>query len=448
MAPNQLNAFLDAIPETLREQVLDGRRERRGGKLPLRLVLQLVVAMAFRPDRSIPAVLEELVEIVGRPATWHGKPPEPSSITAARDRLGWETLRELYRSHVEATEAVFGQHRWRGLRVAGLDGTTLHAPDTPLNEAAFTRPGGRQPAGFPTLRLLALVDVFSHQVRAASFGPYKGPGSGELSLAKQYLVDQLPAETLLLMDRGFQSYGWLRMLQEREIPFVVRLKTGKNTVKPKLRESLERGCDRLIDFPVPKSFRPRAGAEELPLRWIKCTLPKQRSKRKKKKKGKRGKLRTDTRRRGRKRSRHIYLLTNLVDPEAFPWKEIASLYLSRWEVEFAFREIKSSLTNRKVEFRSKKPERVLQEAYALLLAYNSIRLRMAEAVKGKRDPTELSFTDCMHAIRRAYCTGEAVPLLLPKLARLRIPKRERRWYPRVVKMRASPYPTKSAANAA
>lgn len=456
--PDSPNAFLDAIPKDLRERVLEGRRERRGGKLPPQLVLQLVTAMAFRPDRSIPAVLEELVEVVGVPATWRGRAPEPSSITTARDRLGWETVRDLYRAHAKEIDVAFDEQRWRGLRVAGLDATAQRTPDSPENEAVFGRPGGKNPAGFPVLRCLALVDVFGHQVRAATFGPYKGAGTGEISLAKNYLLDQIPEETLILMDRGFCGYEWLRILLKHEVPFVVRLKTGRNTVTPKLREKLEKDNDALVDFPVPNSFRPQSTAEDLPLRLIKWKPPKQRTKAKttrrkrKRKKAKRASKKLDTprKRRSRRSSREVYLLTNLTDHQAYPWREIAQLYLTRWEVEFAFREIKATLTNRKVAFRSKRPCRVLQEAYAQLLAYNAIRLRMAQAVRGRGGgaPRTLSFTDCLHAVRRAYCTGETLERLLLKLARYEIPKRESRWYPRAVKSRSSSYPEKQTVIAA
>jgi len=301
------------------------------------------------------------------------------------------------------------------------------------------------------IRCLGLVDVFDHSVRAATFGPYKGAGSGELSLAKDHLLDQIPEKTLILMDRGFCAYSWLQTLDTRKIPFVVRLKTGKNTVTPITQETLTRRKDWLVDFPVPNSYRPQSGAESIALRRIKWIAPKQRSKRKRKRKRKQnGKAkRAEKTARPRRRSRHVELLTNLTDHEAFPREEIAKLYLSRWQVEFAFREIKSTLTNRKVEFRSKRPERVLQEAYALLLAYNLLRQRMAEATKRtKHVPINLSFTDCLHAIRHAYVTGRPLSRLLPRLASYVLPKRERRWYPRAVKARATRFPTKSVATAA
>ncbi|MGB0686004.1 MAG: transposase domain-containing protein [Planctomycetota bacterium] len=136
------NVFLDAVSPELRRRVIEGfcRPERRGGKLPLDLVLQLTVALALRPQHGIPSVLAELTDVIGEPANWHGIAPQPSSITAARDRLGWPALRALFREHAESVEEASGDFRWRGLRVAALDGTTFRAPDSPANAAAFGRP--------------------------------------------------------------------------------------------------------------------------------------------------------------------------------------------------------------------------------------------------------------------------------------------------------------------
>lgn len=463
------NAFLDAIPQELRQRVLAeaGLKDRRGAKLPLDLLLQLVVSMAFRSDLSISSVLEELVEVVGAPLTWRGAQPQPSSITSARDRLGWQVVRSLFREHAELIEGDSADQTWHGFHVYGLDGTTLRTPDTPKNEAAFGRPSGRNgPGGFPMVRCLALANVLTHQVRAAVFGPYKGAGTGELSLAQNYLLDELPTDGLLLMDRGFCSYKWLRVLQQREIPYVVRMKMGKNTVTPVKQETLCRGKDWLVEFPVPKSLRPRAGAEPLQLRMIKWSVPKRRSKKAKAKtprakspKAKRAKAKkarkaaqakAKTANPAKASPRHLFLLTTLTDDQAYPYSEIVQLYSMRWEIEFAFREIKTTLTNRKVEFRSKRPRRVLQEAYGLLLAYNAIRLRMAQAAEAKKlVPRRLSFTRSLHAVRRAYLVGSPLSRLLPLLGRYVLENdREPRSYARAVKCRSTRFPTKRSANAA
>ncbi|MEZ6185271.1 MAG: transposase domain-containing protein [Planctomycetota bacterium] len=135
-------------PEELLDHVLTafGKRDRFGGKLPFKLTAQLTVTMALSPEESVESVLEALVALVGVPTFWRGKPPQASSITAARDRLSWEVSRELFRSHAKQVQSP-GDPRWKGFR--GCRGRHyLRAPDTAANEAAFGKPNGSKQGPF------------------------------------------------------------------------------------------------------------------------------------------------------------------------------------------------------------------------------------------------------------------------------------------------------------
>ena len=108
----------------------------RRRKLPAEYVVWLVIGMALLRDRSIREVVRHLDLVLPdgpQRATVSG-----CAIVQARDRLGTEPLAALFAQ----TAAVWGPaaadaERWRGLAVYGVDGTTLRAPDTPQNEAAF-----------------------------------------------------------------------------------------------------------------------------------------------------------------------------------------------------------------------------------------------------------------------------------------------------------------------
>ncbi|MHA1179083.1 transposase, partial [Psychrobacter faecalis] len=68
-------------------------------------------------------------------------------------------------------------------------------------------------------------------------------------------------------------------------------------------------------------------------------------------------------------------ITSLIDDKRFTKDKVAQLYLQRWEIEMAFREIKSDLQEGLV-LRSKLPQLVLQEFWGLMIAYNLIRRLM------------------------------------------------------------------------
>jgi IS4 transposase len=84
-------------------------------------------------------------------------------------------------------------------------------------------------------------------------------------------------------------------------------------------------------------------------------------------------------------------------PTEAPVLELAALYHQRWAIESSLDELKTHLADRQVLLRSKRPELVEQEFYALLLVHAAVRHLMTEAAAQTGQAAEdLSFT---HAIR-------------------------------------------------
>ena len=143
----------------------------------------------------------------------------------------------------------------------------------------------------------------------------------------------------------------------------------------------------------------------------------------------------------------VTLLTTLLDPKAYPKQELKALYRSRWEAELAFRELKTHMLGSHVAFRSKTPTRVLQEAFAQLIAYQCLRGLMARAaVRAGEQPLRISFTGALEVLVVALLSGLGQDAVLDWIAReCVLPKRRRRNCPRTVRRRASPYPHKRKA---
>jgi hypothetical protein len=192
------------IPIEWLEQILKlapGFAKMRERKMPLDRALWMVIGMAVFADRSIPAVVSHLrLALPGGPSGI-----DPSALPQARQRLGAapvEALLELIGQHWAISSA--GESRWRGLRLFASDGTCMRVPDTTANEAAFGRPGSghRSIAGYPQVRLVALMAVRSHLIVAANHG---GMDQGEPTLI-QPLLEQIPDDSLTILDRGFISW--------------------------------------------------------------------------------------------------------------------------------------------------------------------------------------------------------------------------------------------------
>ena len=102
--------------------------------------------------------------------------------------------------------------------------------------------------------------------------------------------------------------------------------------------------------------------------------------------------------------RPVTLVTNILDL-GIPAREIALHYHQRWDIEIAYDEIKThqcatSRGQSPATFRSKRPDLVKQELYALLIMYNAVRLLIYQAAtKQGKDPRFISFLDALQHIQ-------------------------------------------------
>ncbi len=100
------------------------------------------------------------------------------------------------------------------------------------------------------------------------------------------------------------------------------------------------------------------------------------------------------------------LFTNLLDPQAAPALELARLYRERWEIETAFRELKTVQLRGQL-LRSRTKEGVLQEFWAHMVVYRigrEIAYQVARTLPDQ-DPDRVSFSSTLQVILRAVSTG-------------------------------------------
>src|SRR2546430_3659593 len=112
----------------------------RRRKLPAEYVVWLVIGMGLLRDRSIQEVVRHL-DLVLPGADRDRQSVSGGAIVRARDRLGPQPLAWLFEHTAQGwATASADEHRWRGLAVVRVAGTTLRAPDRPQNEPEFGRP--------------------------------------------------------------------------------------------------------------------------------------------------------------------------------------------------------------------------------------------------------------------------------------------------------------------
>jgi hypothetical protein len=93
--------------------------------------------------------------------------------------------------------------------------------------------------------------------------------------------------------------------------------------------------------------------------------------------------------------------TTITDQQLAPAVDLAAAYHQRWEIELSFDEIEIHQTGHLRVLRSRTPELVKQEIWALLLTHYAIRHVMKDAADTVgTDPDDLSFIRSYRAIRR------------------------------------------------
>jgi hypothetical protein len=422
---DRLEGLSKIIPPEVMEQALreTGRDKQRSCPLSHRVMLWIVLAMGVLTHLPIRQVFKHARRMrVGE------RTPSRSNLCEARQRLGVEPVQRVFELVVRplATPQTPGAF-YKGLRLMGIDGTVEDVPDTPANAEHFGRSsGGRGDSAFPQVRKVSLVELGTHVEVAMAIG---GWHDSEQALVEQ-LWDKIPADALLLEDRGFFSYADWKRLDSQGKKLLIRAKSNM-ILTPSKR--LPDGSYLAKIYPSP--YARNKDRDGIVVRVVEYTLD-------------------DPQRTGHGEKHR--LLTNLFDQEEFPALELACGYHERWEEELVFDEQKTHLDPRRpgkpAQLRSQTPEGVKQELYAVSLGHFLVRALMLEAAKEDNlDVDRLSFTGCLRILQaRLPECDSATPtgleqwyrLLLAEMAQERIEPRRNRVNPRVVKRKMSKFKKK------
>jgi hypothetical protein len=426
--PESLDHFRERIPAEWIEQALTatGTATLRRRRLPADQVIWLVIGVGLFRDRPIEDVVDALEIALPSPRGAVAR----SAIPPARQRVGDAPLKRLFERTAQAwSPTSLDRHRWRGLAVYGIDGSSLRTADTKENRAEF---GGwtayKGDSSNPIVRVVVLMALRSHVLSAARFGGYAG--TSELGLARE-LVDDISDHSLTILDALYVSSAFLHALssgQQRHW-----LTKAKSNTKMRVVDEHAEG-DRVVEMQT--SDEALAKDPSLPRVWRARAIEYQRS-----------------------GFPPRTLLTSLLDADKYPAEELRLLYHERWEIELAYDELKTELLRGEVTLRSKSPGAVRQELWGVLIAFNLVRLEMERiADEARVSPTRVSFVASLALVRdewewtaRTRSPG-AVPKhlrnLRERLKRFILPpRRSHRRYPREIKNDYRRYPRRARAAA-
>lgn len=399
------------------ESLLPEHRERL---FPPTETLSMFLAQALSADRSCQKAVDQAA--VKRLA---GGLPRCSTHTGAycraRERLptGMVSTLARYSGSRIATQAPESWH-WRGRRVRLVDGTTVTMPDTPANQAAYPQSHNQKPGlGFPLCRIVGMVCLGSGAVLNAAMACYQGKGNDEQSLLR-LMLNTLERGEVLLGDAFYATYFLLCELARRGVDAVFEQHGSRQrTTDFRLGRRLgPRDHLMVLSKPVIKPhWMSRAQYEQAP----ECITVRE------------------------LRAGGKTLVTTLLCPKQTDKAAVKTLYQSRWHVELDLRHIKTTLGMEHLS--CKTPAMAIKEIWVYLLAYNLIRLLMAQAALfACRLPCQISFKHTIQIWSAWSQYGSAIAQqdqlysLFVLIAQQRVGERPGRIEPRALKRRPKPYP--------
>ncbi len=389
-------------PELVDEAVeVTETREQRRRLLPARLMVYFVLALwLFRGRNSgYGQVMAKLADglyhqrrgadlLAGQldPDGWvnagqgrRWKQANISSLSRGRGKLGPDPVRMLFEqvagpTGADGAEGVF----CCGLRVVSVDGSVTDVPDSRENDAFFGRPSNQSRDGaFPQVRWVAAAESETGSPLGASIGPYR---AAEQQLAGDLLGCFGPG-MLVLADRKFLSWSLARAFLATGAHILWRA-SASFTLKP---------VKVLADGTYLAELKPprKSDGPVLAVRVIEYTVH----------------TAADD---GTEESPEVFcLVTSLLDTEEHPALDLACCYPDRWGCETVIGHHKTDMGEGQPVLRSKDPQGVMQEMWALFAVYQAICKIVGIAVNAAGvPPARISFP---HALAAATDTVAAFP---------------------------------------
>lgn len=403
------------------QSIIDGCRYYRGRIYTPIATLFIFIKQVLNPDKSCKNAVADHVatQLISKRKNISNN---TSSYSDARKRLPEQTVKELVKEvgKSSAKKAITG---WKvfGRPVKGVDGSSVIMPDTKENQEIYPQQRGQKKGiGFPLARIVVVMSLTIGTVLDYEIGAFKGKGTGESSLLRN-IFDCIEKNDILLGDRYYPSY------------FLVA------DVLAKGADGIFHGqAQRCYDFRKGESL----GKKDHIVKWNKPVKPKWMTQ------DDYDKCPNQIKVREFKVKGKIYV-TTLLDHKKYNKKELAMIYEIRWHLEINLKSIKDIMSMDMLS--CKTPKMVRKEIGIHLLAYNFIRIIMAEAcVQYDVIPAKISFKGTVQLVNKFMphfinASGNQNKMMYNELLKMivknKIGNRPGRVEPRRVKRRPKPFDT-------
>ena len=343
----------------------------------------------------------------------------PAAVSQRRAQIPPDSFREVFHQFNAACVDV---ETFRGYRVLAVDGTAVNMPRNP-NAPSFVQ-NSSAPKGYNQLHVNPLYDVLNKIYCDVLIQPE--PQKDEIgALIEMLKRNDFQQKTLIIADRGYESYNLLAYLIEKShTDFLIRIKQNHSAMREVARLPMfELDCD--IAFTITTTQT----NDDKKNRYVFLQVPK---KSKPGVKTRRGRWDFQSPYTMKLRIVRFQLSTGEFEtiatslPRSFTPQDIKELYRWRWKIEESHKAGKYSIGL--VNLHGKSDEFVQQEIYAALTMFNfTSRIVREVVVKQPKNGIyayQLNFKMAVALCREFFKNADAdVEELVRQIARHTIPIR-------------------------
>jgi len=364
----------------------------RKKKLPFETVMQLLISMGGN------SLYKELLESQG----YDANTATTSAFVQQRNKILPSAVEFLFHKF---TQSHTDLKLYRGYRLLAIDGSDLHFATDPADTDTYfqSQPDAR---GYNLLHLNAVYDLCNRLYVDAIVQPRRLNNERKALAA---MVDRscIKGKTIVISDRGYESYNNFAHIERKGWNYVIRVKDlGSSGILSGLRLPASGSFDKEIHLVLTKKQTNEVKAHPeiyrfisskstfdfldlkeqlfypISIRVVRFILPS-------------GDYET--------------VITNLYADD-FPPDELRSIYNMRWGIETSFRALKYTVGL--TSFHAKKRESVIQEVFARMIMYNFTEMMTSHVVisqMAKQHQYQVNFTVAVHVCRHFLRSRDEEP---------------------------------------
>ena len=402
---NRLNMLIGNMEKNVSDFVVDPKRDFvRKSELSFSKTMKFILGMGSRSLGS------ELMEFYGLDQ----KSVSVSAVVQRRAKILPAVFQYLFH---KLNDAFSQTDFFHGYRLLAVDGSDIHIPTIPDDHSTHYNANVNS-KGYNLMHLNAMYDLLNRRYTDAVLQDSRceNEHAALISMAKN-----VKCESIIVADRGYESYNTIAHLENYGLKYVIRIKTTAG-IAQKFNIPVNKEIDFTADILLTRRQTNEVKSNPEIYRYLAPFstfdfLPK----------GSKDAYSLKFRIIRIKISENNYetLVTNLRDDE-FSADDIKNIYKIRWGIETLFRELKYHVGL--IAFHSKKKDCVIQEIFASLIMYNFSMLITENIVidedKHNDYHYKINYAVAIHACIKFFRSSHADPSLLEDLiARNKCPVR-------------------------